>query len=476
MKLFITRAAVVLLLLLGQFSAAFSQLTIKVTAIPANTPPGSNIHVVGTFNNWNPGDATKILTPLGGGQFQIVLTPPVGQVKFKFTRGSWSTVEGNASGGFLPDRVLNYNGQPTTVNLSILSWEGQGGGSGTAAPNVQILDNAFSIPELNRTRRIWLYLPPDYHTSTKNYPVLYMHDGQNLFNEQTSFSGEWKIDESLNQLFTQGDYGCIVVGIDNGGQYRLDEYSPWVNSQYNAGGQGDEYVDFLVNTLKPFIDMNYRTLPGRLSTGIAGSSMGGLISMYALSERQDVFSKAGVFSPAFWFGGNNSVNHTASHTKQGPAKVYFLAGADEENDGNQSNYVVNDMNAVANAMSTAGFLNAEKLTEVPSDGKHSEWFWAREFPDAYVWLFAGAVTGSQENSPARQLEIYPNPAGEWVRFSGANSDETLYLKIFNSSGKLIRNTTIVGNEPVWTGDLPKGVYVVKARNKGGKWIVGKLVR
>lgn len=470
------RTAFALLITFGQFTLAFSQLTLKVTAIPANTPPGSTIYAVGTFNNWTLSDPTTALTPLGGGQFQIVLNPPVGQVKFKFNRGTWATVEGNANGGFLPDRVLNYNGQPTTVNLTILTWEGQGGGNGTAASNVQILDNAFSIPELNRTRRVWLYLPPDYYTTTKKYPVMYMQDGQNLFDEQTSFSGEWKVDESLNQLSAQGNYGCIVVGIDNGGQYRLDEYSPWINSQYNAGGQGDEYVDFLVNTLKPFIDMNYRTMPGRLTTGVAGSSMGGLISMYAFSERQDIFSKAGIFSPAFWFGGNNPVTHVATHPKQGASRVYFVCGADEEGDGNQSNYVVNDMNAVSNAMTTAGFTSGEKLSKVSPDGTHSEWFWAREFPDAYVWLFAGAVSASPTPESPAKLEIYPNPAGSWVHFSGVSDTETVYLKIYNASGKLVRDTSIVGNEAVWTGELVPGVYVVKARKKGGKWIVGKLVR
>jgi predicted alpha/beta superfamily hydrolase len=476
MKQILSRASLALLIILCSWASALAQLTIKVTAIPANTPPGSNIHVAGTFNNWDPGDATKILTPLGGGQFQIVLNPPVGTVEYKFTRGSWATVEGNATGGYLANRVVTYNGQPKTVNVSILSWQGQSGTSGTAAANVQILDDAFSIPQLNRTRRVWLYLPPDYFTTTKHYPVLYMQDAQNLFDEQTSFSGEWKVDESLNQLQAQGDYGCIVVGIDNGGQYRLDEYSPWVNAQYNEGGDGDEYVTFMVNTLKPYIDANYRTLPGRLTTGVAGSSMGSLISMYAFSERQDIFSKAGILSPAFWFGGNNPASHVASHTKQGNSRVYFMCGADEEEDGNQSNYVVEDMMEVANAMTTAGFTPSEKQIKIPADGKHSEWFWAREFPDAYVWLFAGAVTGNSEPQTSTTLEIYPNPAGSWVRFAGIDSDEKVSVKIYNASGKLLRSVTIIGNEPVWTGDLSPGVYVVKARKKGGKWMVGKLVR
>jgi hypothetical protein len=140
-------------LLTGLFLCSFwvlhAQLLLKVTAIPANTPAGADIYVAGTFNNWNPGNPAYKLTSLGGGQYQISINPPVGQIKFKFTRGSWATVEGNASGGFLPDRTLTYNGTPATAELSVLSWEDLGGGGnsgGTAAPNVSVLDNAFFMP------------------------------------------------------------------------------------------------------------------------------------------------------------------------------------------------------------------------------------------------------------------------------------------------------------------------------------------
>ena len=463
-------SSICLLLLLAP-AVLFSQLTIVVTAIPGNTPPGSSIYIAGTFNNWNSSDATKILAPQGNGQFSITLNPPVGTVKYKFTRGGWSTVEGNASGGFQPDHETTYNGQPKTVQVAILSWEDLGGGSGgnsSAASNVQIMDNDFYIPQLNRNRRIWLYLPPDYATTTKNYPVLYMHDAQNLFDNETSFSGEWEVDESLNELHQQGDYGCIVVGIDNGGVDRLNEYSPWVNPQY-GGGQGDEYVEFLVSTLKPYIDANYRTLPGRNTTGIMGSSMGGLISMYALAERQDVFSKAGIFSPAFWFAGDNPANHVAAHAKQGSARVYFLAGGDEPD------YVEQDMQQVSNAMGTAGFSASEKYFKVPSDGEHSEWFWAREFPDAYEWLFAGAVSAGHE-APTEDLGIFPNPAGSWVRLTDLKSTEKIKLQIVGADGKLWRDTSIQGSDPIWTGDLPKGVYVVKIKKASQNWRTAKLVR
>jgi metallo-beta-lactamase class B len=144
----------------------------------------------------------------------------------------------------------------------------------TATASVSILDTAFAMPQLERTRRIWLYLPPGYAASTRRYPVLYMHDGQNLFDAATSFAGEWGVDETLDSLHALGDPGVIVVGIDNGRMKRMDEYTPWHNTRY-GGGEGDAYVDFLTQTLKPYVDAHYRTLAERVHTGVAGSSMGG---------------------------------------------------------------------------------------------------------------------------------------------------------------------------------------------------------
>ena len=219
----------------------------------------------------------SILTDLGNGQLEITVNPPIGLVKYKFTRGSWATVEGTSSGGFRPDREYNYTGSAQTTEVVIEGWEDVSQGS-TAAPNVHLLDADFFMPQLNRSRRIMIYLPPDYETSQKRYPVLYMHDGQNLFDDATSFSGEWGVDESLNELHSQGDYGCIVVGIDNGGGLRIDELAPWLNTNYNEGGEGAQYMDFIVETLKPHVDANYRTFTGREFTAIMGSSLVGLIS------------------------------------------------------------------------------------------------------------------------------------------------------------------------------------------------------
>ena len=201
---------------------------------------------------------------------------------------------------------------------------------------------------------------------------MYLLDGQNIFDASTSFSGEWKVDEMLNAKHASGDYGCIAVAIDNGGADRINEYSPWINAQY-GGGQGDNFLQFMVESLKPYIDTHYRTYPDAAHTAIVGSSMGGLFAQYALTERQDIFGKAAVFSPAFWFAGNASRDQVLAEGKQGEARVYYLAG------GQEPTYVAQDLAAVRSAMIQIGHPTSQLLSYVPSDGTHSEWFWEREF-------------------------------------------------------------------------------------------------
>lgn len=459
----------VLALLPGILSA---QLTIKVTAVPANTPAGANLYIAGTFNNWDPGDANMMLTTPPNGQYSITVNPAVGPVRFKFTRGSWDSVEGDVAGNYLPDHIVTYAGTPLTVEIAVLSWEDLGPAN-PGASQVIVLDNNFYLPQLNRTRRVWVYLPPDYQNSNKKYPVLYMQDGQNLFDPATSFSGEWEVDESLDKLFAQGDYGCIVVGVDNGGVYRLDEYSPWVNPSY-GGGQGDEYTSFIVNTLKPYIDTHYRTFPQRNYTGIMGSSMGGLLSMYALMEYQAVFSKAGIFSPAFWFAGDNSVSQILSMGKRNDVRAYFLCG------GQEPAYVAQDMEEVTTAMLEVGFKSDEIKIKEPADGQHAEWFWRREFPEAYKWLFSGLVTtatGDLAPDAAPRVEVYPNPASEWIRIAGLDENlQNVEVQIISADGALKSDVHVQPGESIWTGDLPTGFYAVRVRAEGQNWQTAKMIR
>jgi len=445
------------------------QLTLRVTDIPANTPSEDDIYVAGNFNGWDPGNSAYILEPQGGEVFQITISPNPGTLQFKFTRGSWETVEGNASGGFLPNRAYNYAGGPDTLALQILSWEG-GGSNSTAEPNVTVIAQDFFMPQLNRSRRVWLYLPPDYGSSGRDYPVLYMQDGQNVFDAATSFSGEWQVDESLNQLFDEGDEGVIVVAIDNGGGNRINEYSPWVHPTY-GGGQGGEYVDFIVETLKPYIDENYRTMPGREHTGIMGSSMGGLISLYAAIEHQEVFSKVGAFSSSFWFS-DQSYAQVASTGKQADMRIYMIAGEMEGNDGGQ----VADMNAMYNTLLNAGFSSEEVIAVSHSDGQHSEWYWAREFPDAYEWLYRTNTSGLEAGGLAGPfLSVFPNPADSNIHFATAAPLADAEFELVSLDGKLIRRSPAEGTMLQLDG-IGAGLYLLRLYSGGQLMGVVKIVR
>src|SRR5262249_44323272 len=155
----------------------------------------------------------------------------------------------------------------------------------------------FHSKILNNDRRLIVWLPPGYNTRQQRYPVLYMHDGQNLFDDATSFLGEWHADETATMLIEQKRIEpIIIVGVENTGTSRLDEYTPTEGEDRTgattrrAGGRGELYAQFLIQEVKPFIDANYRTLPDREHTAVAGSSLGGLISLYLGYQHGDVFS------------------------------------------------------------------------------------------------------------------------------------------------------------------------------------------
>lgn len=250
----------------------------------------------------------------------------------------------------------------------------------TASANVQVLKTPMLIPKLARERTIRVYLPPDYDQSNQTYSVLYMHDGQNLFDYATSFVGEWNVDETLNRLYAERGLALIVVGIDNGAEKRINELSPWLNPDF-APAEGKEYMDFIVNVLKPYIDTRYRTNPKRNNTAIMGSSMGGLISHYAIHEYSSVFSKAGIFSPSFWFS-DEVFKHTAGKQLQKDAKVYFLVGALEGSD------MVSNTEKMVLQLTEQKHPKHNIVFKLVQEGIHNESFWAEEFEQAVLWLFS----------------------------------------------------------------------------------------
>ena len=250
----------------------------------------------------------------------------------------------------------------------------------SASVNVNVLPFQFALPELDRQRSIRLYLPPDYAQSTQAYPVLYMHDGQNLFDQQTAYAGEWQVDESLDQLAQSAGLNVIVVGIDNDPDFRMNEYSPWQNSRFGEA-QGKQYMDFVVEGVKPYIDSNYRTLADSQHTAIMGSSMGALISHYAIHAYPDVFGKAAIFSPSYWYS-EQVFEFTRSHKADLHARLYVMYG-DQEGDG-----MLADTDRMERQLKFQGHPRDNMLFKRVTGGEHNENLWRAEFSQALQWLFA----------------------------------------------------------------------------------------
>lgn len=442
--------ALVLLMLIP--FTALSQVTFIATSIPASTPPGANLYIAGNFNSWDPGNPDFMMHKNAMGKWEITLDSMAAgtTIKFKFTMGSWESVEKGASGEEIPDRSFTY-GNGDTVNVAILNWAGGGAGQSTAAANVSIIDENFLMPQLNRNRRVWIYYPPDYETTTKNYPVLYMHDGQNLFDEVTSFMGEWEVDETLNKLHDEGYSVPIVVGIENGGYLRIAEYTPFINPQY-GGGDGELYMQFIVETLKPYIDSHFRTLTDKENTGIMGSSLGGLISHYGILQYPDVFGKAGLLSPSYWYS-DSIWDYTSSKQAGYGQRIYQMCGSAEG-----SNTDVN-MLRMSDSLLAIGLPESNIRNVIIPGGQHNEALWRNNFREAYLWLFLGVTNSIDENETGGWL-LYPNPAGDQIRLEHPDGLFPDSVIIYNQFGQVAarfkQNTTGIYD----VSRLSKGNYLV----------------
>ncbi|MEO7266094.1 MAG: alpha/beta hydrolase-fold protein [Ferruginibacter sp.] len=349
-------------------------LTIQVTFSPADT---KDIFIAGNFNEWSPGKAAYRLEKQADNSYAITLTNMIAaEYTFKFTQGNWEKVETTNNGTDILNRIVVLN-KDTTIVCTIAAWKKEGTqapGKNTASANVSIIDTAFPLKYLHRTRRIWVYLPHDYEQGKKKYPVLYMHDGQNLFTESTAPFGEWGIDEALDSLQKKLPHDMIVVGIDHGKDKRMNEYNPYDNDTYGKG-EGDAYATWLIEELMPYINKRYRTK--KTVNYIAGSSMGGLISMYIFLKHPKVFSGAGVFSPSFWLT-PRMADEAKGYTYKKARKIFFYAG------GKESTTMVNNMRDISTIM--AAKYNVQIKEIVIQEGMHNEAAWRSIFPSFYTWL------------------------------------------------------------------------------------------
>jgi predicted alpha/beta superfamily hydrolase len=233
----------------------------------------------------------------------------------------------------------------------------------------------FYMPQLGRERAIRVLLPRNYHKDHgRRFPVIYINDGQNLFEAKTAALQEFMARQPLNRQ-------AILVGIDNGGAHRVHEYAPYQRGA--NGGQGDAYLQFITHTLKPFIDSEYRSWAHREATAMVGSSLGGLISFYAGLRYQHIFGKIGALSPAFWF--NAQVTRLAEKSPENKSQFY-ISGSKTE-----TRSMYSTLEHTYHTMKKGGYSDAELRVVARDRGSHSETFWAREFKPMYEWLFPVTV-------------------------------------------------------------------------------------
>lgn len=246
----------------------------------------------------------------------------------------------------------------------------------------QVSTFTIEAPQLNTQKKIWVYLPKDYQNSKKSYSVIYMHDAQNLFDAETSYVGEWKIDEYLDSINSNES---IIIGIEHGNEKRIDELTPFVNEKY-GGGKGDLYLSFIIETLKPYVDLNYRSLTDNENTIIWGSSLGGLMSLYAVIKYPETFGKAGIFSPALWINKNDIFELVKNSDINPNHKFFFLVGSEEGESMEIASEMVSDQHDMAKLLSDKGIDNRNIMDKVVPNGRHNETLWSTNFAETYQWL------------------------------------------------------------------------------------------
>ncbi len=443
--------------------ATENKFSICLTDIPMNTPSNDSIYISGNFNNWQTNDEDFRMLVDEHGIYHVIINKIPGEtIEFKFTRGSWDTVECDCNGNDLSNHHLSISFESVCFFTKVQTWKDLYDEDERVTPGVSIFEHNYFIPQLNKYRRVWMYLPPDYRSNTSHhYPVLYMQDGQNLFTWCiSSVNRKWNIDHSLNKLFSHGMPGIIVIGIDNGGTNRIDEYSPWINPKH-GGGQGKDYIEFITATLKPDIDQRLRTESDRDNTAIMGSSMGGLISLYAILARQDIFGKAGVFSPSLWF--TEEIYEFAAQTARHlPVKIALLGGEQEDES------MMADLLALYNTLRDSGFSEDELHFDFYGDGVHQEWFWEREFVHSITWLF-GKEEVKVDDEDTLSIKIKRN--GTNILYFSNPYSGLAKICLINSYGKMIwQQETSAARQNF---NLPKqlnGNMIAKVKLNNGKYL------
>ena len=359
------------------FSQSFRQ--VKFIVLSESVPRNSSVYIVGNhylLGNWNP-SSTFLPEKKRGEWSRTFKLPFYYHLEYKLTLGSWKLEALDREGNTLPNNVLDVIND-TTIIITILNW----GSSSSQKIVGQITGTTEYHHNLKgkgiKPRDVIVWLPPGYYENKEqSYPVLYMHDGQNIVDPVTSsFGVDWQIDEAADTLIKKNYIKpIIIVGI-----YNTSDRS----SEYSENDTGYAYMDFVMNNLKPFIDSTYRTKPGKESTGTGGSSLAGLISFMLVWYHPDVFSMAACISPALKVGRYDFVSSVENYMgDKKKIRIYMDVG----NIGLEDSLEVG-VDEMANVLRKLGFTEWEDLYIYKApNAEHSEKFWAERIWRPLIFMF-----------------------------------------------------------------------------------------
>lgn len=354
------------------------QLNILLTTDEDDERP---VFIAGNFNKWITQDKHFLMDKVGKGLYHY--TFPVDfkypeELLYKFTRGDWSEVEIDKYGNRTENR--SFKNKTGVKKEHVAKWRHNWlPFKPNFLPKVHLVSEEFEIPQLNKTRKVWALLPHDYETSSENYPVMYLQDAQNLFNENAQY-GNWEIDKKLAVMAEYNIGKIIVIAVEHADNERIIEYN--VGTTVLGAGQGKKYIRFLTDTLKPFVDSKFRTKPEREFTGIGGSSMGGLVSIFSGIMYPEVFGKLMIFSPSLWVVPKIKLSFL-DMDEADETRVYLYAGGDE------SATMIDHVKNLKKRLLKKDSLKDKMMIRlsINEQGKHNERYWSDEFPKAIEWLF-----------------------------------------------------------------------------------------
>jgi predicted alpha/beta superfamily hydrolase len=378
------------LIILLKFCYGSDKMKVKfLVNIPENTPDTVSVYISGNISqlgDWHPGKIKLIKNENNLYLYNTEIEE--GQIiEYKYTLGDWAGVETDDNGMEINNRKLKIQKNNNVIKDKILKWKSFNKMNDTLTGDIRF-HNDFYSPELNNKRTIIVYLPPNYEDSGRSYPVFYMHDGNNIFNAKTSFTQvEWEVDETAEELIKNKIIEpVIIVGIYNNSD-RINEYTPYKDKNF-GGGKGNLYLEFIINQVKPFIEKEYRISKGRNNTAIGGSSLGGLISLYAILKYQDLFSKSAVISPALYWDNSAIITETSETVFNKPVNIWLDGGTNEgvvKNGYNTFSKLVSECKKAEKILTEK--KNVECKLKIYDGAGHHESYWAKRMHEILIYFY-----------------------------------------------------------------------------------------